>query len=91
MKDLRPLHDSVLIRRIDAEERSPGATIIPNVGKEKPVEGEVLAFGAVARDETGRVVPFASRGGDSMLFGKWSGMEVVIGGEGRLVAIRTPP
>ena len=61
MKGFRPLHDRVLIRRIEAEERSPGGTIIPDTAKEKPVEGQVLAFGAVARDETGRVVPFASR------------------------------
>jgi chaperonin GroES len=61
MKELRPLHDRVLIRRSEAEVRSPGGTIIPDTAKEKPVEGEVLAFGAVARDETGRVVPLASR------------------------------
>jgi hypothetical protein len=60
MKGFRPLDDSVLIRRIDAEERPPGGTIVPDVAKEKPVEGEVLAFAAVARDDTRPVVPFAS-------------------------------
>jgi chaperonin GroES len=89
MKGFRPWHDRVFIRRIEAEERWPGGTIIPDTAKEKPVEGEVLAFGAVARDDgPGRAVRV--KVGDSVLFGKWSGTEVIIGGEERLVAIRTP-
>ncbi len=87
MKGSRPLHESVLIRRIDAEERSPGGTIVRDVAKEKPVEGGVLAFGAVARDDTRPVVPFASRAAACC---SGSGTEVIIGGEERHVAIRTP-
>ena len=85
MKGFRPLHDRVLIRRIEAEERTPGGIIIPDTAKEKPVEGEVLAVGAGARDETGRVMPLDVKAGDRVLFGKWSGTEVIIDGEERLI------
>jgi chaperonin GroES len=85
MKGFRPLHDRVLIRRIEAEERTPGGIIIPDTAKEKPVEGEVLAVGAGARDETGRVMPLDVKAGDRVLFGKWSGTEVIIDGEERVI------
>ena len=85
MKGFRPLHDRVLIRRIEAEERTPGGVIIPDTVKEKPAEGEVLAIGTGARDETGRVVPLDVKAGDRVLFGKWSGTEVIIEGEERLI------
>ena len=85
MKGFRPLHDRVLIRRIEAEERTPGGVIIPDTVKEKPAEGEVLAIGTGARDETGRVVPLDVKAGDRVLFGKWSGTEVIIDGEERII------
>jgi chaperonin GroES len=85
MKGFRPLHDRVLIRRLEAEEKTPGGIIIPDTAKEKPVEGEVLAVGAGARDETGRIVPLDVKVGDHVLFGKWSGTEVLIGGEDRVI------
>jgi chaperonin GroES len=85
MKGFRPLHDRVLVRRIAAEEKTPGGIIIPDTAKEKPVEGEVLAVGAGARDETGRIVPLDVKVGDRVLFGKWSGTEVIIDGEDRLI------
>ena len=85
MKGFRPLHDRVLVRRIDAEEKTPGGIIIPDTVKEKPVEGEVLAVGPGALDETGRVVPLDVRPGDRVLFGKWAGTDVIIGGEERLI------
>jgi chaperonin GroES len=85
MKGFRPLHDRVLVRRVEAEERTPGGIIIPDTAKEKPVEGEVLAVGPGARDETGRVVPLDVKAGDRVLFGKWAGTEVIIDGEERLI------
>jgi chaperonin GroES len=85
MKGFRPLHDRVLIRRVEAEEKTPGGIIIPDTAKEKPIEGEVLAVGAGARDESGRVVPLDVKVGDRVLFGKWAGTEVIIGGEDRLI------
>jgi chaperonin GroES len=85
MKGFRPLHDRVLIRRVEAEEKTPGGIIIPDTAKEKPVEGEVLAVGAGARDETGRIVPLDVKVGDRVLFGKWAGTEVLIDGEDRLI------
>jgi chaperonin GroES len=85
VQGFRPLHDRVLIRRIEAEEKTPGGIIIPDTAKEKPVEGEGLAVGAGARDETGRIVPLDLKVGDHVLFGKWSGTEVLIGGEERLI------
>jgi chaperonin GroES len=85
MKGFRPLHDRVLIRRVEAEEKTPGGIIIPDTAKEKPVEGEILAVGPGARDETGRVVPLDVKVGDRVLIGKWSGTEVIIDGEERVI------
>jgi chaperonin GroES len=81
----RPLHDRVVVRRIDAEERSAGGIIIPDTAREKPGQGKVLAVGPGARDETGRLVPLDVKAGDTVLFGKWSGTEVRIDGEDLLV------
>jgi chaperonin GroES len=85
MTGFRPLHDRVLVKRVEAEERTPGGIIIPDTAKEKPVEGEVLAVGPGARDETGRVQPLDVKVGDRVLFGKWSGTEVLISGEDRVI------
>src|SRR3712207_9186136 len=76
----RPLHDRVVVRRIDAEERSKGGIIIPDTAKEKPQEGEVIAVGPGARDETGKLQPLDVKPGQRVLFGKWSGTEVRIDG-----------
>jgi chaperonin GroES len=85
MSGFRPLHDRVLVRRIEVEERTPGGIIIPDTAKEKPIEGEVLAVGTGARDETGKIVPLDVRIGDRVLFGKWAGTDVIIDGEERLI------
>jgi chaperonin GroES len=85
MAQFRPLHDRILVKRIEAEEKTPGGIIIPDTAKEKPIEGEVLAVGPGARDETGTVQPLDVRVGDRVLFGKWSGTEVIIEGEDRLI------
>jgi chaperonin GroES len=85
MGHFRPLHDRILVKRIEAEEKTPGGIIIPDTAKEKPIEGEVLAVGPGARDETGTVQPLDVRVGDRVLFGKWSGTEVIIEGEDRLI------
>jgi chaperonin GroES len=85
MAQFRPLHDRILVKRIEAEEKTPGGIIIPDTAKEKPIEGEVLAVGPGARDETGAVRPLDVRVGDRVLFGKWSGTEVLIDGEDRLI------
>src|SRR5207237_1859690 len=85
MKGFRPLHDRVLVRRVEAEEKTPGGILIPDTAKEKPIQGEVLAVGPGARDETGRIQPLDVRVGDRVLFGKWSGTEVIIEGEDRLI------
>jgi chaperonin GroES len=85
MARFRPLHDRILVKRIEAEEKTPGGIIIPDTAKEKPIEGEVLAVGPGARDETGAVRPLDVRVGDRVLFGKWSGTEVLIDGEDRLI------
>ncbi|WFU34363.1 co-chaperone GroES [Bradyrhizobium brasilense] len=85
MKGFRPLRDRILVRRIEAEEKTPGGIIIPDTAKEKPVEGEVLAVGAGARDENGRIVPLDVKVGDRVLFGKWAGTDVIIDGEDRLI------
>ena len=85
MARFRPLHDRILVKRIEAEEKTPGGIIIPDTAKEKPIEGEVLAVGPGARDETGTVQPLDVRVGDRVLFGKWSGTEVIIEGEDRLI------
>jgi chaperonin GroES len=81
----RPLHDRVVVRRIDAEEKTKGGIIIPDTAKEKPQEGEVIAAGPGARDECGKIVPLDVKAGDRILFGKWSGTEVRIDGEDLLI------
>lgn len=81
----RPLHDRVVVRRIDAEEKSAGGIIIPDTAKEKPMQGEVIAVGPGARNENGQVVPLDVKEGDLILFGKWSGTEVKIDGEDLLI------
>ena len=85
MAHFRPLHDRILVKRIEAEEKTPGGIIIPNTAREKPIEGEVLAVGPGARDETGTVRALDVQVGDRVLFGKWSGTEVLIDGEDRLI------
>ena len=81
----RPLHDRVVVRRIEAEEKTAGGIIIPDTAKEKPQEGEVIAAGPGARDEAGKVQPLDVKAGDRVLFGKWSGTEVRIDGEDLLI------
>jgi chaperonin GroES len=81
----RPLHDRVVVRRIEAEERTSGGIIIPDTAREKPQEGEVVAAGPGARDERGHVQPLELRPGDRVLFGKWSGTEIKIDGEELLI------
>ena len=76
----RPLHDRVLVRRVEEEEKTAGGIIIPDTAKEKPMQGEVIAVGPGARDESGRLVPLDVKTGDRVLFGKWSGTEVKIDG-----------
>jgi chaperonin GroES len=82
----RPLHDRVVIRRIEESNKSKGGIIIPDTAKEKPQEGEVIAVGNGARDETGKLQPLDVKKGDRVLFGKWSGTEVKIDGEDLLIA-----
>ncbi|WFU19961.1 co-chaperone GroES [Bradyrhizobium sp. CB3481] len=81
----RPLHDRVLVRRIDAEERTAGGIIIPDTAKEKPQEGEVIAAGPGGRNELGQLMPLDVKPGDRVLFGKWSGTEVKIDGKELLI------
>ena len=81
----RPLHDRVVVRRIEEDERTPGGIIIPDTAKEKPQQGEVIAVGPGARDEKGVVQPLDVKAGDRVLFGKWSGSEVKIDGEELLI------
>ena len=81
----RPLHDRVVVRRIDADEKTVGGIIIPDTAKEKPMEGEVVAVGPGARDEKGELVPLDLKAGDRILFGKWSGTEAKIDGEELLI------
>jgi chaperonin GroES len=81
----RPLHDRVVVRRIEGEEKTIGGIIIPETAKEKPQEGEVIAAGPGARDESGKLVPLDLKAGDRVLFGKWSGTEVKIDGEDLLI------
>jgi chaperonin GroES len=76
----RPLHDRVVVKRIDAVEKTAGGIIIPDTAKEKPSQGEIIAVGPGARDETGKLVPLDVKVGDRILFGKWSGTEVKIDG-----------
>ena len=77
----RPLHDRVVVRRIEGEEKTKAGIIIPDTAKEKPQEGEVVAVGPGARDEAGKIIPIDLKAGDRVLFGKWSGTEVKIDGE----------
>ena len=81
----RPLHDRVLVRRVEAEEKTAGGIIIPDSAKEKPSEGEVVAAGAGAKSEDGKITPLDVKAGDRVLFGKWSGTEVKIDGEDLLI------
>jgi chaperonin GroES len=83
--NFRPLHDRVVVRRIDAEEKTKGGIIIPDTAKEKPQEGEIIAAGPGARDESGKVQALDVKAGDRVLFGKWSGTEVRIDGEDLLI------
>ena len=81
----RPLHDRVLIRRVEAEEKTAGGIIIPDTAKEKPSQGEIVAVGPGARDESGKIAALDVKAGDRVLFGKWSGTEVKIDGEELLI------
>jgi chaperonin GroES len=81
----RPLHDRVLVRRIDAEEKTAGGIIIPDTAKEKPQEGEIVAAGPGGRNEQGQLIPIDVKPGDRVLFGKWSGTEVKIDGQDYLI------
>jgi chaperonin GroES len=81
----RPLHDRVVVRRIDAEGKTAGGIIIPDTAKEKPQEGEIVAVGPGGRDESGKLIPIDLKVGDRILFGKWSGTEVKIDGEELLI------
>ena len=81
----RPLHDRVVVRRIDAEEKTKGGIIIPDTAKEKPMQGKVVAVGPGARGEDGKLIPIDLKSGDRVLFGKWSGTEVKIDGEDLLI------
>ncbi|MDE2620718.1 MAG: co-chaperone GroES [Sphingomonadales bacterium] len=81
----RPLHDRVLVRRVEAEEKTAGGIIIPDSAKEKPAEGEIVAVGNGTRAEDGKVTPLDVKVGDRVLFGKWSGTEVKVGGEDLLI------
>lgn len=83
--NFRPLHDRVVVRRVDSEEKTKGGIIIPDTAKEKPQEGEVIAVGSGARDEAGKLVPLDVKKGDRVLFGKWSGTEVKLNGEDLLI------
>jgi chaperonin GroES len=81
----RPLHDRVVIRRVDAEEKTVGGIIIPDTAQEKPMEGEIVAVGPGARNEQGQIVALEVKEGDRILFGKWSGTEVKLNGEELLI------
>jgi chaperonin GroES len=81
----RPLHDRVVVRRIDAEEKTAGGIIIPDTAKEKPQEGEIIAAGPGTRNEQAQLVPLDVKAGDRVLFGKWSGTEVKIDGQDLLI------
>jgi chaperonin GroES len=81
----RPLHDRVVVKRIDAEAKSAGGIIIPDTAKEKPSQGEVVAVGPGGRDEAGKLIPIELKAGDRVLFGKWSGTEVKLDGQDLLI------
>src|SRR5437588_9097263 len=81
----RPLHDRVVVRRIDADDKTKGGIIIPDTAKEKPQEGEIVAVGPGGRDEAGKLIPIEIKEGNRVLFGKWSGTEVKLDGEELLI------
>ena len=81
----RPLHDRVVVRRVEADTKTAGGIIIPDSAQEKPAEGEIVSIGSGARDEAGKLVPLDVKAGDRVLFGKWSGTEVKIDGEDLLI------
>ena len=81
----RPLHDRVVVRRLDSEEKTKGGIIIPETAKEKPSEGVIVSVGPGARDEAGKIVPLDVKEGDRILFGKWSGTEVKLNGQDLLI------
>ena len=81
----RPLHDRVVVRRLESEEKTKGGIIIPDTAKEKPQEGEITAVGPGGRDESGKLIPIDVKAGDKVLFGKWSGTEVKIDGQELLI------
>ena len=83
--NFRPLHDRVLVRRVEAEQKTAGGIIIPDTAQEKPQEGEVVAIGTGTRSETGTITPLDVKAGDRILFGKWSGTEVKVNGEDLLI------
>lgn len=83
--NFRPLHDRVVVRRLEADEKTKGGIIIPDTAKEKPQEGEIVAVGPGGRDETGKLIPLDVKAGDRVLFGKWSGTEVKLNGEELLI------
>ncbi|TIQ18354.1 MAG: co-chaperone GroES, partial [Mesorhizobium sp.] len=83
--NFRPLHDRVVVRRVESEGKTAGGIIIPDTAKEKPQEGEIIAIGSGARDEAGKLVPLDVKAGDRILFGKWSGTEVKLNGEDLLI------
>ena len=84
----RPLHDRVVVRRLESDEKTKGGIIIPDAAKEKPQEGEIVAVGSGARDESGKLVPLDVKKGDKILFGKWSGTEVKIDGQDLLIIMK---
>ena len=81
----RPLHDRVVVKRIEAEEKSAGGIIIPDTAKEKPSQGEIIAVGPGGRDESGKLIPIDVKAGDRVLFGKWSGTEIKLDGEDLII------
>ena len=81
----RPLHDRVVVRRLDSEEKTKGGIIIPDTAKEKPAEGEIVAVGEGARKDSGELIALSLKAGDRILFGKWSGTEVKVDGEELLI------
>jgi chaperonin GroES len=83
--NFKPLHDRVLVKRVQSDEKTAGGIIIPDTAQEKPMEGEVLEVGSGARDEIGKLVPLDVKKGDKILFGKWSGTEVKMNGEEYLI------
>jgi len=85
----RPLHDRVVVRRVESEEKTKGGIIIPDTAKEKPQEGEIIAIGSGIRDESGKLVPLDVKAGDRVLFGKWSGTEIKLDGEDLLIMKET--